>query len=269
MKKGLTLLILFTAVFSACKLDTKKDVDNESTWKFSELSTEKKVYIDNDSLKPSMKLVFAMTYPSAYENDTILNYVQHVFSLAFAGKEYANLKPEDAVVKIENESLQQAADYAQAIGDDSDDFADYYQTITTSVSDTSRMEYYITAKTEANQYTGGAHGMYNRAYFNADTRTGDLIDESRLFKSDAKPALTKLMKELLPKQKNSAGDLITLLDPESIAPNNNFYFTPTGIVYVFNPYEVAPYSDGIIQLEISYDRLKELINPDYSFLLEK
>lgn len=269
MKKELTLLFLVVTILSACKFTKPKEDSTVSSWKFDKLSTEKTVYIDNDSLKPGMKLTFEMNYPSAYENDTILNYVQHIFSQAFAGKEYASLSPKVVFERIEGESLKQAVDYAHAIGDDYDDFGDYFQTITTSVSDSSHLLYYITAKNEISQYTGGAHGMYNQTYLNADTRTGDLIDEDRLFKQDTKQNLTKLIKELLPLQKNSSGDPVTLLEPDNVSPNNNFYFSKIGVVYVFNPYEVAPYSDGIIQVEIPFERIKDMIAPEYNFLLEK
>lgn len=256
-------------VVTSCRNPKSDSLGQESNkWKFDKLSTEKIIHIDNDSTKPGMKVSLEFNYPSAYENDTLLGYVQNVFLEAFGGKDYLNMKPKDAFEKLEKVYIDQAIDYAKDAADDGPDFTEYYQTISTAIADTSNTKYYITARTQLHQYTGGAHGMHNITFYNADTRTGDLITEDKLFKPGSKETLTKVIKELLEAKANSGkDDAITLLEPESIASNGNFYFTKTGVIYVYNTYEVAPYSDGLIEVEIAYERVKDIIAPNYNFLI--
>ena len=43
----------------------------------------------------------------------------------------------------------------------------------------------------------------------------------------------------------------------------DFYFTPSGLCFFFSPYEIAPYSSGIITVEIPYSELPGLIYDGY------
>ena len=42
-----------------------------------------------------------------------------------------------------------------------------------------------------------------------------------------------------------------------------WYFTQTGLCFYFAPYEIAPYSSGVITVEIPFEKLKNLIHEDY------
>ncbi len=42
-----------------------------------------------------------------------------------------------------------------------------------------------------------------------------------------------------------------------------WYFTQTGLCFYFAPYEIAPYSSGVITIEIPFEKLKNLIHADY------
>lgn len=42
-----------------------------------------------------------------------------------------------------------------------------------------------------------------------------------------------------------------------------WYFTQTGLCFYFAPYEIAPYSSGVITVEIPFEKLKNLIHADY------
>ena len=42
-----------------------------------------------------------------------------------------------------------------------------------------------------------------------------------------------------------------------------WYFTQTGLCFYFAPYEIAPYSSGVITVEIPYAKLKNIIHTDY------
>ncbi len=42
-----------------------------------------------------------------------------------------------------------------------------------------------------------------------------------------------------------------------------WYFTQTGLCFYFAPYEIAPYSSGVISVEIPYEKLNNILHPDY------
>ena len=44
-------------------------------------------------------------------------------------------------------------------------------------------------------------------------------------------------------------------------PNGNFYVSEEGITWVYNPYEIAAYASGVIELPISWETLKPFLQP--------
>ena len=47
------------------------------------------------------------------------------------------------------------------------------------------------------------------------------------------------------------------------AYDENWYFTQTGLCFYFAPYEIAPYSSGVITVEIPYEKLTNLVHEAY------
>lgn len=114
------------------------------------------------------------------------------------------------------------------------------------------------------EYTGGAHGNYGVSYLNID------MQQKRVWK----------MEDIMTVDSNK---LNLLLDAEArryfaiaatesfedrllidkILPNGNICITPTGINFVYNPYEIASYADGIITLFLPYSQLKDLLKPEF------
>lgn len=45
--------------------------------------------------------------------------------------------------------------------------------------------------------------------------------------------------------------------------DQDWYFSQTGLCFYFEPYEIAPYSSGIISVEIPYEKLTNLLHPNY------
>lgn len=99
-------------------------------------------------------------------------------------------------------------------------------------------------------YTGGAHGGTYRGTINMDERTGRVLTESDIFKSDYYQPLTSLLREYLPK----CADMDMIFDA-SISPSDNFYVTSEGITYVYQQYEIGPYVLGIVEVLIPWSEL--------------
>ena len=113
------------------------------------------------------------------------------------------------------------------------------------------------------EYTGGAHGNRYLLIQNYDLQTGDAVSEQDLFIDDYYEQLKTLLLEALIAQTDEAEtrkDLRRLgYSVADVVPNENFYVTDEGITYVYNPYEIAPYAMGCIQISLSWDSIRHLL----------
>ena len=101
-------------------------------------------------------------------------------------------------------------------------------------------------------YAGGAHGMNTKINYVFDIKTGEQLTEEDIFGQGFERKVGKLLDEkakalraegLLPEENEFYNDWY-------IEPNGNFALTDSSIIYTFNPYEIAPYCYGIIDIEI-------------------
>ena len=106
-------------------------------------------------------------------------------------------------------------------------------------------------------YSGGAHGMTSETAYNFDRKTGKSILEEGFFKDGYVEKLTRLLTAHLPESLVSPADTAMLFLKE-IEPNGNFSISPDGVTYIYNQYEIAPYSMGIIRVSIPWEELEGL-----------
>ncbi|WP_303316390.1 DUF4163 domain-containing protein [Flavivirga abyssicola] len=103
--------------------------------------------------------------------------------------------------------------------------------------------------------TGGAHGTLNIAFLNFETKTGNLIVNNKLFKDIegfkkvAKIYFNKAIKD----------EEIILDDPNIFKLPSNIAYTEEGIVLLYNTYEIAAYSTGIIEFTIPFEDIDSLL----------
>jgi hypothetical protein len=114
---------------------------------------------------------------------------------------------------------------------------------------------------EREYYTGGAHGLRTRDYF-----VFSLEDERRLtlgdiIRDEAKPALDDLVEEAL-RRRMEIPSWIPLSEggffEDSVNKLDDFFLTPRGLGFQWDPYEIAPYASGLIEIVLPYDLLQDL-----------
>lgn len=117
-------------------------------------------------------------------------------------------------------------------------------------------------------YLGGAHGINNRLFLNFDKQTGRTLTEKDIFIEGAEEDLTHLLLLNLVRQND---DLSLISDveasdyeKESIRPNGNFYFAPEGVVFIFNPYEIGPYSLGETNICIPVEEISPYVRAEWN-----
>lgn len=102
---------------------------------------------------------------------------------------------------------------------------------------------------------GGAHGTYSYAYVNYSIPHNKILLLSDLLKPGYEKALTQLLREQLASNTN------LLVESEEIEIPSQFLITSQGLEFVWGVYEIAPFSEGAIRVELTGWDLAELLTP--------
>jgi len=107
-------------------------------------------------------------------------------------------------------------------------------------------------------YEGGAHSNFGKFCFTLDKKTGNKLKFKDLIKGDEE----KILKIAEAEFKAQAGikeneDMYSLytFNNNKFHLTDNFVFTTSGLTFYYNPYEIAPYSFGMIELAIPFEKL--------------
>lgn len=116
-------------------------------------------------------------------------------------------------------------------------------------------------------YTGGAHGMYLEYCVNYSVRDQKFVYLKDLLPGLDTPEGKKLYEEkLVPLLTRKAKEYVTS-DPEvklsllvdTVHPTGNFAFTKDGIVLRYQPYEIAPWAAGVVEVPLSYEEIDAIV----------
>lgn len=112
-------------------------------------------------------------------------------------------------------------------------------------------------------YTGGAHGMYATIVGSYDLAQQKVLKLSDVLLPGYVEAVSRALANAVRRKYNlgERAPLNTFLFEEEISPNENYGFTDKGVFFVYAPYEIAPYAAGEIELFVSFESIKEYVNP--------
>ena len=104
-------------------------------------------------------------------------------------------------------------------------------------------------------YAGGAHGMTTKTNYVFDIKTGKILTEEDVFGKGFERKITKQLieKANILRAKGELPEEDELYNSWNIIPNGNFALTDSSVIYTFNPYEIAPYCYGIIDIELKLE----------------
>jgi hypothetical protein len=114
-------------------------------------------------------------------------------------------------------------------------------------------------------YTGGAHGIYATEVksFALDTRRQLGLDEILL------PGYERALSEALARDLrlkyhlDDDAPLSEVLFEDKLEPNKNFGLTDQGLFFVYQPYEIAAYALGEIELFVSFDNIQDYLQEEW------
>ncbi|KAA8482854.1 uncharacterized protein DUF3298 [Arcticibacter tournemirensis] len=125
----------------------------------------------------------------------------------------------------------------------------------------------LTLQLDAYTYSGGAHGASFTHFFNYDIRNKKMIFIDDVINDNYQDCLVKVAERIFKKNEG--------LNPgQPLKPNayffennrfslaNNYVFTPQGIMFLYNEYEIKPYADGKTELLVPYAEIKHMLKTE-------
>jgi len=113
-------------------------------------------------------------------------------------------------------------------------------------------------------FEGGAHGSYNLSFVNVRPGNGAVFKLDDFLKPGYEADLTRVGEEIF-REARELADTATYemngftFSDNKFALNDNYGFRKEGIVFFYNSYEVAPYSEGPTEIVIPYEKIKDWI----------
>ncbi len=171
---------------------------------------------------------------------------------------------------LKNQFLEVLKTYEEFVSD-SEPFADYPADWVFSFETSFKLTYlsndFLSIVMDHYEFTGGAHGNYFLQGFNFRLSDGKTFQLNDIIKETQFENLSLFCEQEILKQfnANSLADAGLFEDEINISAEQDFYIKPNFLVIQFDPYEIAPYSFGSIEIELRFDRIKNLFKPYLPF----
>lgn len=114
-------------------------------------------------------------------------------------------------------------------------------------------------------YTGGAHGGAMESYINFWKDSGKMITAKAFFGKNEKAVLKLIKAKIIRENECETED--ELIEKRGIfslgdvyISDSNFLLEKDGVLFCYNPYDIAPWSEGFIFARLSYEELKGLVS---------
>lgn len=251
-------------------LDESRDIPEG--WKFETLECEKRVHVDNDTSKQGMLINVSLQYPVIAPANINLKKVQESFAVIFRGNESSALTPQEAFDERVAQFVTGAEEEGRLWKEESNEYINFSFFEDNLATDVHSMNnHVITTSTGGYSYMGGAHGSYYVKYDNIDLRDGSIISENMLFRPGYEGKLAKLIQDAVAERNNSEDEtdhISLLVELNQIEPNGNFILSYDGIDYIYNQYEISPYVQGVVEVNIPYEDIAALISERYLEIIE-
>lgn len=113
-----------------------------------------------------------------------------------------------------------------------------------------------------NYICGAAHGMFSTTYVNYSIIDNKIFKLSDLFRPDYEGDLKELIR-----QKLSAENVTLLVPLDEVGIPDDFRITTHTLEFIYSLYEIAPYSEGEVTVEIDRYELESLFKENIESLL--
>lgn len=262
--RALLILGSFSAlVFAACSTGTVREAALPLA--FSSFSVEEKSVLECDPEKPGLSISIDLRYADDAGNPAACSSVnQEILKTAL-------------VMSEEKASFRATSDFGRTVKNYiAGEIKSYQETWTEIFNDWGHSvgaENMIAIRgstrgivgnaiiycVETDRDMGGAHPTHFKYFLNFDSASGKRITLGDLFKPDYEKELTDLLTRRAMSLENVTSKSKLSCEPR---PTENFVLESDGILFYFNPYDIAPYSRGTISLKLRYGELSRLMKQE-------
>ena len=265
--KGVLLTLLVTLA-SGCQWIGTYDVSP-----YQHIFVEEEAHLTDDASSPFCDFSIDYSYLDE-EDDSIASLINRAIQREFLGEAFGTLTPEVAVDSFKNVYLR---DYRKEIGGiyqaekalkapEEEMPAWFSQTYSMVTFVEEGQGGHINASANYFVDMGGAHPNQWSQWLNFDANTGKPLTKDDVFKPEAVKDIEQLLldkliamqAELNPEEQvQTLEDLqrIGFLQLTSIYIPDNFLLAKDKVMFLFNRYDIAPYSAGEIVLEVPYEEI--------------
>lgn len=238
-----------------------------------------------DKTSPYLDLVIDYGFFTEYENDSVVMKINRRIQQELLGDSYNALPPEEAVDSFKNDRIREyrtemkelcAADsfdihQTDSLSGDSPYPAWYNQTYSlVTIIDEGRSGI-VTVCADTFMDTGGAHPNQWSRWMNFRFSDGSLITTEETFPNATHEELKQLLLAALIRQQAEAHPEEEIKTLENLQSRGilcftemyipqNFLLGKETVGFLFNRYDIAPYSEGSIVLEVPYKNLEPYLN---------
>lgn len=246
---------------------------NTGNFIFNTVKENTEAHLFDDTNKPSCNLSIEYTYIKNSSKEALKDTLNNYLTTLFFGDSYVNRSIEEIILDYTNDYVQTYKNDLESLykedeemhkenGENIGSWYNYEKTLNSNI------EFYnkdlLVYKIYYQEYTGGAHGIYATNYYNFDLKTKMILKLEDIFVPNYKEALMDaLWNQLMEDKKASSKEELRDMGYEStdeITPTSNFKLDEQGITFLYNVYEIAPYSMGSIAVTIPYSKITHLFN---------
>ena len=224
-------------------------------------SEEKLQESNNDS--PLAEIELVLIYPEKVNaNNNVFDSIEKFIQKSFFNKIEINKNPDSLLADYESDYF---STYKKQNAQWFDNGASFNWQKMVNMSVIHNADYVLCNEYLVYAYTGGAHGMTNIKYDIVSLKTGEKITYSDIFKDNSDAYLSKMLTSKL-KANIEINQNARLKENgffvDTIMPNNNIYVNTTGIGFLYNSYEIAPYSMGQTNIHLKFSEVRDLLKPE-------
>lgn len=116
---------------------------------------------------------------------------------------------------------------------------------------------------DSSVYAGGAHPLSTRQLASFDRETGERLDIERVVRPESMALLADLLTRALRRERGiaasvSLADAGFFLEDDRVPPTDNFAVTADGWLLHYDPYEIAPYALGPVELSLTFREIENV-----------
>lgn len=265
------LLTIILLAFS-CSSSSKKGLWNLT---FDDIKLNLQEHLFGDENNPACNLIMNIAYIQKADETSIKDSInKYIISLCLGEKYISMVEPHTAIDKYATEYVSNYRNdlepiYRKDVNENEDKatmsaWYSYFKSIEGKI--VHYKSNLLTYSCRYEEYTGGAHGIYMTTFFNLDLRTLMPIRLEDIFVDNYQEILIDLLYNqlMIDNQVTTRQELEDLgfTTTGDLFPTENFYFSPEGIVFYYNVYEIAPYVMGPISITLPFEMINHLLNHD-------